>query len=130
MIEELLKMLSPEQVKEMLTALTGKDPTPLISVEALSSNNIRLCNMPAEPTMNPGGELPHLFAACCESLMRANVVSFCDRIVITVQLPGSEPVDLESDMFHQFKTGVKVEDLPLATAEIRRQREEAARGKS
>ncbi len=125
MIEELLKSMPHEMLKEILQAVTGVDPTPFVSVEALSSNDIRLCNMPPERSSGAvASELPHLFAACIDTLQRANVVSYCDRIVITVKLPGSEPVNLEDDRFYQFQEGVKATDLPLAEAEILRQRAE------
>ena len=119
-----LKNLPQEKIKELLQELTGVDPTPQISVEAFSSNDIRLCSMPPQASDNPTGELPHLFAACLESVVRANVQQHCDRVVITIQLPGSEPVDLSNDRFVQFKTGVKMEDLPLAQAEAERLRNE------
>lgn len=119
-----LKNLPQKKIKELLQELTGVDPTPQISVEAFSSNDIRLCNMPPQASENPGSELPHLFAACLESVMRANVQGYCDRVVITIQLPGSEPVDLSNPSFVQFKTGVKLEDLPLAQAEAERLRNE------
>lgn len=121
-----LKTLPQQKLKELLQELTGIDPTPLISAEAFSSNNICLCNMPPQASENPGSELPHIFAACLESVMRANVQGYCDRVVITIQLPGSEPVDLSNPNFVQFKTGVKVEDLPLAQAEAERLRTESA----
>lgn len=126
LLELALRHLPQEKLREMLQAITGVDPTPQISVEAFSSNDVRLCNMPPQASENPGSELPHLFAACLESIMRANVQGYCDRVVITIQLPGSEPVDLSNDRFYQFKTGVKLEDLPLAQAEAERLRTEAA----